>query len=345
MAKLRERLTKLQAELAELTESVEEQAPAAPPEPDAASEQPADAPQALAEGDEPWRATEQPAGGTHELLTSDYFMRQWGRLGVRRRTEELDDFGLDGKYEARLRPLLHLMYTSYFRVEVEGIQQVPSSGRCLVVANHSGGPVPYDGLLLRTTLRREHPNKRELRWLAEDFFHHLPFIGTFMTRLGAVRACQENAQRLLHQGNVVAVFPEGAKGIGKRYRSRYRLQRFGRGGFIRLCLRTHTPLIPCAIVGAEEANPMLARFDYMTRFLRVPYVPITPTFPWLGPVGLMPAPTKIALRFGDPIYFDGYDAHAADDAILVRRLTDRVRATIQAMVDEMLAKRQSVFFG
>lgn len=340
-AKLRERIAKLQRQLAELTADPTE--PAAAPShgaaPDVSPTGPVPSPEPSPATS--WRETDAP----RELLTSDYFMRQWGRLGVRRRSEELDLFGLDAKLERRVRPLLDVLFSSYFRGAVEGVHQVPGTGRCLLVANHSGGPVPYDGLLLRTALRREHPNRREVRWLTEDLFHHLPFVGVYMTRLGAVRACQENAQRLLHQGYAVAVFPEGVKGVGKLYRNRYRLQRFGRGGYIRLCIRTHTPLVPCAIVGAEEANPVLYRFEYMTRFLGVPYVPVTPTFPLLGPLGLVPAPTKVTVRFGEPLYFDGYAPEAADDEVLVGRLSDRVRATIQGMLDEIVAKRESVFFG
>lgn len=352
IAALRDRIDSLQQQLAELTDEPaetqpagargNERTPAAPP---------ADRPDQPPPSSDPRAEREELVWPGHagdparDLLTSDYFRRQWGRLGVRRRSTELDEFGLDAKAEGRLRPLLEFVARSYFRTDVAGMHQIPGTGRCLLVANHSGGPVPYDGLLLRTLIRKEHPNHRELRWLSEDLFYHLPFVGVFMSRLGGVRACQENAQRLLKQGQIVAVFPEGAKGAGKLYRNRYRLQRFGRGGYIRLCIRTHTPLVPCAIVGAEEANPMLYRFEYMTRFLGVPYVPVTPTFPLLGPLGLLPAPTKLTVRFGEPMYFDGYAPEAADDAVLVGRLSDRVRASIQRMLDDILEKRESVFFG
>jgi 1-acyl-sn-glycerol-3-phosphate acyltransferase len=289
---------------------------------------------------------EEPSQTTaREVLSGEFYLRQWGRTGVRKRAEDVDDFGLDPAYEARAMGLLDFLYKSYFRVEVEGIEHVPDEGRCLIVSNHSSGPLPYDGLMLRTTLRREHPQKREMRWLAEDFVYYLPFVGAMMTRLGAVRACQENAERLLSQGRLVAVFPEGAKGIGKLFRDRYRLQRFGRGGFIRLCLRTHTPIVPCAIVGAEEANPMLYRIEYMAKTLGVPYLPITPTFPALGPIGLLPAPTKWKVSLGEPIHFDSYGPEAADDEILVGRLSERVRATIQGMLDRTLAGRRSIWFG
>lgn len=281
----------------------------------------------------------------HEVLSPEFYARQYGRAGMRSRSEEVDEFGLDPMFEQRLLPTLDFLYDRYFRVAVEGVHHIPTEGRCLIVANHSGGPLPYDGAMLRTAVRREHTQNRELRWLAEDFIYYLPFVGTFMNRIGAVRACQENAERLLNKGELVAVFPEGAKGIGKLYKDRYKLQRFGRGGFIRLCLRTRTPIVPCAIVGAEEANPMLYRFEYMTKALGIPYFPITPTFPALGALGLMPAPTKWKIRFGEPFTWNGYGAESADDDILVGRLSERVRTSIQTMLDRMVRDRKSVWFG
>ena len=279
-----------------------------------------------------------------ELLSSDYYLRQWGRIGMRHRSEEVDDFGLDPAYEARLRPLFDFLYKTYFRTEATGLENIPASGRCLVVANHSG-TVPFDGLMLRSALRLDHPSGRSLRWLAEDFVYYLPFLGAFINRIGAVRACQENAERLLQKGKCVAVFPEGVKGIGKLFRDRYKLQRFGRGGYIRLCLRTQTPLIPCAVIGAEETSPLLHRVETLTRAIGLPYVPITPTFPLLGPLGLVPAPTKWIIRFGEMVRFEGYGPEAADDHVLVGRLSERVRATIQSMLDDGVARRSSVWFG
>jgi len=280
-----------------------------------------------------------------ELLTTDFYRRQWGSAGMRTRAEEVDEFGFDPAYEARLLPFLDVLYKHYFRVETEGMEHVPAEGRCLLVANHSGGPLPYDGILLRTAVRREHPGPRDLRWLAEDFVFHLPFVGTALNRLGAVRACQENAERLLAEGSLVAVFPEGAKGIGKLFKDRYRLQRFGRGGFIRLGLRTGTPIVPCAIVGAEEATPTLYKVEYLTKALGLPSLPITPTFPALGPLGLLPAPTKWKITLGEPLHFDGYGPDDADDELLVGRLSERVRGTIQGLLDRSLAGRRSVWFG
>lgn len=278
-----------------------------------------------------------------ELADSNYYVKKWGRKGLRSRAEEVDEFGLDRSFDARLRPVLDFIYRRYFRIQTEGIENVPSEGRAVVVGNHSGS-IPIDGLMLRTALRSDHPASRDLRWLAEDFLFYLPFAGVFMNRAGAVRACQENAERLLSRDNLIAVFPEGVQGIRKLFRDRYRLQRFGRGGYIRLCLRTRAPLIPCAIIGGEEASPLLYRFDTLADLLQIPYLPVTPTFPALGALGLLPAPTKWRIKFGEPINFDNYGPEAADDDLLVGRLSERVRTTIQGMLETGLKKRKSVWF-
>lgn len=279
-----------------------------------------------------------------ELLSTNFYLRKWGRLAMRGRSEEVDDFGFDPIYEQKARSVLEFVYTRYFRVETTGIDRVPSHGRCLLVANHSG-TLPLDGVMLKTAVKLEHASPRDVRWLTEDFIYHMPYLGSMMNRLGAVRACQENAERLLAKEQLVAVFPEGVKGIGKLFSERYRLQRFGRGGFIKLCLRTQTPIVPVAIVGAEETNPLLFRVEYLSKALGLPYIPITPTFPALGPLGLLPAPTKWQIHFGEMIDFSGHGREAADDELLVGRLADRVRSTIQGMLDRAVGARKSVFFG
>jgi 1-acyl-sn-glycerol-3-phosphate acyltransferase len=278
-----------------------------------------------------------------ELLSTDYYLRQWGRIGMRNRSEEVDDFGWDPVYEEKVRPLFDFLYERWFRVSVDGIANVPATGRCLLVANHSG-TVPFDGVMLKTAIKREHPAHRDVRWLAEDFIFHFPFLGSITNRIGAVRACQENAERLLAQDSLIAVFPEGVKGIGKLYRDRYKLQRFGRGGFVKLCLRTQTPIVPVAVVGGEETNPLLARLETFSKALGIPYVPVTATFPLLGPLGLLPAPTKWRIVFGEPIALEE-GPEAADDEILVGRIAERVRVTIQGMLDRAVRDRRSVWSG
>ncbi|HET9933220.1 MAG TPA: 1-acyl-sn-glycerol-3-phosphate acyltransferase [Polyangiaceae bacterium] len=281
---------------------------------------------------------------TTDTSTRDYVARRWGREALRDRSEEVDDFGLDPSFERKVQPGLELLYKRYFRVQVEGMQHVPRAGRGVIVANHSGA-LPLDGVMLRTALRLDHPGVRDLRWLAEDFLFYLPFAGVFMNRIGAVRACPENAERLLARDGLVAVFPEGVQGIRKLFRERYQLQRFGRGGYIRLCLRMRAPLVPCAIIGGEETNPLVYRFDRLAEFLKLPYLPVTPTFPWLGPLGLLPAPSRWKIRFGEPLSFDNYGPEAAEDDVLVGRLSERVRGSIQSLLDTGLRERKSVWFG
>ena len=278
------------------------------------------------------------------MMRSDFYLRRWGRIAMRDRSEAVDDFGLDPAYEARWRPVWDFLYDRWWRVEVEGIHHVPSEGAVALVANH-GGAIPFDGVMLATALRREHPAQRQLRWLADDFVFHMPFAGAYVNRLGAVRACQENAERLIRKGNAVALFPEGIKGIGKLYKDRYRLQRFGRGGHIKLAIRTRAPIVPVTILGNEDTNPMLADSGWLSKLLGVPYVPITPTFPLLGPLGLMPLPAKWRIFFGEPIPVDHLPPEAADDELLVGRLNEKLRATIQDTLDRALRARQSIFKG
>jgi 1-acyl-sn-glycerol-3-phosphate acyltransferase len=279
-----------------------------------------------------------------ELLSTDFYLRRWGQAAMRNRSEDVDDFGYDPTYDARVRPIFDFLYARYFRVECRGIANVPAEGRCMLVANHSG-TIPFDGPMLKTAVKREHEKKRDVRWLTEDFVFHFPFLGSFESRIGAVRACQENAERLLRHETLVAVFPEGTKGIGKLFRERYKLQRFGRGGFVRLALRTQTPIVPVAIVGAEETNPMLMRLESLAKPLGIPYVPVTPTFPLLGPLGLLPAPTKWKIIFGEPISMSAYAKESESDELLVARIADRVRTEIQRMLDDAVRERKSVVFG
>lgn len=299
-------------------------------------------PRSKARGSDP--VSGPPTDTATELLSEAYVAQRWGKAALRSRFEPVDEFGYDKVYEERAKPLLDFLYESYFRVEVHDADRVPNEGRAILVANHAG-TVPLDGPMLRMALQREHPKKRELRWLAEDFVFHMPFLGAWMNRIGAVRACQENAERLLQEDAAIAVFPEGAKGVGKLFRDRYRLQRFGRGGFIKLALRTGAPVVPVAIVGGEETNPLLFKVELFAKSLGLPFLPVTPTFPLLGPAGLLPAPTKWRIFVGEPLDLSEYGEGAAADELLVGRLSERVRATIQGMLDRAIGERRSVWFG
>ncbi len=278
-------------------------------------------------------------------LPMQFLWKRYRRYAMRNRSANVDDFGRDPVFAARMEPLLDLLYERYFRVETRGIEHVPDIGRALLVANHSG-MLPYDGVMVTHAMHREHPARRDVRPLVEDFVFHFPYVGTFLNRIGAVRACQPNADRLLGRDEVIVVFPEGLKGVSKLYRHRYQLQRFGRGGFIKLALRSRSPIVPVAIVGAEEAHPILAKFSWPSKPGGLPYIPMTPTFPWLGPVGMMPLPSKWFIEFGEPIDLPAaHGPEAADDRILVNKLADQVRAQIQRMVDALRAQRRSIVFG
>jgi 1-acyl-sn-glycerol-3-phosphate acyltransferase len=257
---------------------------------------------------------------------------------------EVDEFGFDPDLtDTVLLNLVRPLYERYFRVEARGLERVPNEGGALIVANHSG-TLPLDALMTQVALWDHHPAGRHLRMLAADVVFTLPYVGSYARKAGHTLACNPDALGLLGGGEVVGVWPEGFKGIGKPFSERYRLQRFGRGGFVSAALRTGTPIIPTAIVGAEEIYPKIGDIKPLARLLGLPYVPVTPTFPWLGPLGLVPLPSKWYIVFGEPIPTDGYDPAAAEDPMLVFNLTDQVRESIQDTLYRVLLQRRSVFF-
>jgi 1-acyl-sn-glycerol-3-phosphate acyltransferase len=267
------------------------------------------------------------------------------RLDRIRGSERADEFGLDPEFEDLIAPLFVFLYRRWWRVEARGLENVPAASGALVVANHAGAMFPYDGAMLKVALRLEHSAKRELRPLIDDFVFRLPFLASFMTRVGGARACPENAERLLRQGEVVGVFPEGIRGMKKAFRDRYHVQRFGRGGFVTLSLRTRAPIVPVAIVGAEEIHPLIGTWQWPAKLLGVPYVPLTPTFPWLGLLGLIPLPSKWVIRCGQPIDLAArYDPECAHDPVLVDQITEEVREKVQELVDETVRERGPAFF-
>ena len=254
---------------------------------------------------------------------------------------EVDEFGFDAELQqkffiAALRPLAQ----KWFRIEVRGIENIPKSGGALVVSNHSG-TVPVDALMTMVTIN-DHAH-RSLRSLGADLVFKLPVVSEIARKAGATLACSEDAERMLRGGELVGVWPEGFKGIGKPYSERYKLQRFGRGGFVSAAIRTGVPIIPCSVVGAEEIYPMVGNIPALARLVGAPYLPITPFFPLLGPLGLIPLPSKWYIEFGEPIRTDEYDASGADDPMLVFNLTDQVRETIQQTLYSLLMQRDSVF--
>jgi len=257
---------------------------------------------------------------------------------------EVDDFGFDPELtDTVLMALARPLYQRWFRVEVRGIENIPDSGGALVVANHSGA-IAIDALMTSIAVHDEHPRHRFLRMLGADLVFGVPFLGELARKSGVTLASNADAERLLARGELVGVWPEGFKGIGKPFSERYKLQRFGRGGFVSAALRTGTPIVPCSIVGAEEIYPVLGNMPTVARLLGLPYAPITPTWPWLGPLGLVPLPSKWLIEFGAPVPTDDFGEHAAEDPMLVFDLTDQVRQTIQQTLYALLVQRRSVFF-
>jgi 1-acyl-sn-glycerol-3-phosphate acyltransferase len=244
--------------------------------------------------------------------------------------EQLDVYGHDARLSEAVAPLVDFLYSRWFRVEVEGAANVPAGG-ALLVANHAGA-LPLDGPMLHEALRRERPELPEARWLAEDQVFYAPLLGTLFNRLGAVRASPDSATRLLAEGRPVLIFPEGIQGIGKPFRDRYRLQRFGRGGFVKLALRTGKPILPVAIMGAEETLPLLGKLP--GGLLGVPYLPVT---------GPLPLPAKWRIRIGEPLAVPA--GAKVTDLSVVESMVEATRNTIEHMLRALLGSRGGVFLG
>lgn len=256
----------------------------------------------------------------------------------------VDDFGFDRDLaEHAAAPLLRLLYDRWFRVEVSGIEHVPAEGGALLVANHAGGLWALDAAMTALAVHVEHPAGRYLRPLGADLIFATAGLGALTRKLGGTLACAADAERLLTQGELVGVWPEGFKGIGKPFRDRYKLQRFGRGGFVHAAIKSGVPIIPVSIVGSEEIHPVLGHARLLARLLDLPYFPLTPTFPWLGPLGLVPLPSKWYIEFGEPLHTEDYDPATAEDTAVVFDLADRVRETIQSSLHRLLLQRRSVW--
>lgn len=255
------------------------------------------------------------------------------------RAIDLPDGGHDPAFLDRTAPLLEFLWSRYFRVRLLGVENVPDTGPALLVGNHSGG-IPYDGALLLHGVHRDHPCHRRVRPLVANFAFRAGWMANVVARIGGVPASRENAMPLLSSGQLVAVFPEGLRGVGKLYRERYRMARFGRGGFVRLAAEAQVPIIPVAIVGAEEIHPVIGKITRLAEPLGLPYIPITPTFPWLGPLGLLPVPSKWTIQIGPHIA----PPPPKDRAALVQ-VAETVRGAIDRMIADLLVQRRSVLFG
>jgi 1-acyl-sn-glycerol-3-phosphate acyltransferase len=279
------------------------------------------------------------------LLTPIPYYRIYQDYILSSRSLEVDPFGLDPAFEARLDRWLSFLYEKWWRVQTSGTENIPPQGRAMIVANR-GGIFPFDGAMLKLSVRILHPSRRTVRFLVENYFYHAPFLGVILTRYGAIRASYENARRLLRDDHLIAVFPEGIQGLGKLYRHRYQLQRFARAGFIKLAIEERSPIIPSAIVGSEEIYPLIARIPNLRGPFSLPFFPITPFFPWLGPLGLIPLPVRWRIIIGEP-FLDHlkHSPSAIHDELLLNQLNLKIRRIIHEFLYEELARRQSLFFG
>lgn len=264
---------------------------------------------------------------------------------ARRRRKHIDPFGYDPAVHARIRPLAEFLYRRYWRVRCDGIQHVPGQGAALIVSNHSGG-IPFDATMIATAIDLEHPQHRLVRFLYDRFVASMPFVGQFYDKMGSTVASFQNAGRLLETGALVGIFPEGVEGVAKGIWESYHLQRFHHG-FVRLSLQLRVPIIPAAVVGAEEIYPVIGKWTTLgplKALLNVPYVPVTPLFPLLGPLGMIPLPTKWHIRFGEPIrFYENRRIPRTPPPRTIHTLAERVRRHVQGMVHALLAERESVF--
>jgi 1-acyl-sn-glycerol-3-phosphate acyltransferase len=250
-----------------------------------------------------------------------------------------DPLGLDPEFRRRIIPAVRFLHERYWRVEVTGIEHVPADGPALLVANHSGA-IPFDGAMICTAieLRRE----RTLRFLYDRFVDNMGPVASFYRKAGGAVASRENAVRLLQLGELLLVFPEGVSGVAKSFGDRYRLRPFS-PGFVRLALSLDVPIVPVAVVGAEEIYPLVGRAEGVGKLFGMPYVPVTPFFPLLGVLGTVPLPTKWFMHFGRPIRLVPVEGEAR--WLRARHEAMRVRRVIQATVGRLKRRRQSVFFG
>jgi 1-acyl-sn-glycerol-3-phosphate acyltransferase len=272
----------------------------------------------------------------------DEVRHRLGAYGVAERSGEVDEFGLDVLTLVRSRALLDFLVDRYWRVALEGADALPDKGPVLFVANHSG-VLPWDGLVFAHRLQRERPEWQRTRFLVADWLITLPFAQPLLARLGGVRACRENTDRLLRRGKSVLAFPEGEKGAAKDFRQRYRLQRFGRGGAVRAALECGVPLVPVGIVGAEETHPILYKSRLAGRATGLPFVPVTPTFPALGPLGLLPLPAKWSIEIGEPLELAAAEPAAANDELYVSRMNEQLRDRVRELVSRGLERRASAW--
>ncbi|MGA7912115.1 MAG: lysophospholipid acyltransferase family protein [Candidatus Dormiibacterota bacterium] len=270
------------------------------------------------------------------------FLYKQQELAQRGYDYAVDDFGFDAQWTESFLSAFMVLYRDYWRVETTGVENVPAHGRALLVANHAG-VLPWDGTMIKTAVFAEHSHPRHVRALVASMFLGMPVLSWFLRRTGQTVGHPDDTRRLLERDELVLVFPEGVRGTGKNFKDRYRLRRFGRGGFVSTAIRSRAPIIPVSVVGSEEIYPMVADVAPIAKFFGLPYFPVTPFWPWLGPLGLIPLPSKWRIQFHPAIHVEEHLPEAADDQSLVMALADEVRDTIQEGIYDNLRMRRGVF--
>ncbi len=278
----------------------------------------------------------------NRLMEVVQFLYQQRELSRRGPDYAVDDFGFDAEWTESFLVLFKALYRDYWRVETTGIENVPATGRALLVSNHAG-VLPWDGTMIKTAIFAEHPQPRHVRALVASLFMGMPVLSWFLRRTGQTVGHPDDTRRLLERDELVLVFPEGVKGTGKPFKDRYRLRRFGRGGFVSTAIRAGAPIIPVSVVGSEEIYPMVADASPVARLFGLPYFPITPMWPWLGPLGVIPLPSKWRIQFHAPVHTEKHPPESANDQHLVMTISDAVRNTIQKGIYDNLKLRRGVF--
>jgi 1-acyl-sn-glycerol-3-phosphate acyltransferase len=278
----------------------------------------------------------------NRVMGAMQFVYRLQQLAQRGADYEVDEFGFDPEWTEALLPVFGVLYHDYWRVETTGIENVPSSGRGLLVSNHAG-VLPWDGTMIKTAVIVEHPHPRHVRALVASLFMGMPMLSWFLRRTGQTVGHPDDTRRLLERDQLVLVFPEGVRGTGKLYAERYKLRRFGRGGFVSTAIRAGAPIVPISVVGSEEIYPMIGDVAPVARAFGLPYFPVTPLWPWLGPLGMIPLPSKWRIQFHPVVHTEEYPPEAADDQNLVMTLSDRVRDTIQQGIYDNLKLRRGTF--
>ena len=260
------------------------------------------------------------------------------------RLSDVDEWGRSERTRALTRTLYEPIYSRWFRAEWEGLEKVPTDGGALLVANHAGA-IPSDAPVIMHGIEKE--LERPVYGMADYFFRTVPVVGTLWARAGGVSARPANAYRLLKEQHQLAlVFPEGTKGPSKSYTDRYQLRRFGRGGFVEIAMRAGVPVIPIAVIGSEEAMPIVLRLPTLARALGVPYFPITANLLAMGPMGVVtPFPAKFKLRVLDPVTFDVAPDQDRYSKSRIMEESEHIRTHLQEAVFDMLRDRRSVWFG